>query len=55
MIWRAMSKHATHTWQTASDREDELAIMYPEKDFSEDGPMVEWQKEWVNTGLANAR
>ena len=55
MIWRAMSKHATHTWQTASDREDELAIMYPEKDFSEDGPMVEWQKEWVKTGWANAR
>ena len=54
----AMRTHARHTRIAADEREDELQIMYPEKDFSEDGPRLgpraEWEKAWVKTGWANA-
>lgn len=49
----ALRTQARHTKLAADEREDELQIMYPEKDFRDDGPRAEWEKTWVKTGWAD--
>ena len=52
-IMSAMRVHVRNTKRMADEREDELVIMYPDKDFEQEGPRAKWRATWVNTGWAD--
>eukprot|EP00966_Prymnesium_polylepis_P039306 911701-Prymnesium_polylepis.1 len=50
-----MQEQAHDARQMARDDEDRLYVLHPDKQFDEEGPVIEWRKAWASRAWSDGR